>query len=94
MSSASESGGPPWEAYNPDGSIHMGGVPERLLHHPEMQRRGIRLGYAMNPVRTAEIPWSAPSPESFVGFRLRFRPRGPTVRCQSARPRYGRTAYL
>ena len=56
MSSASESSGPPWEAYNPDGSIHMGGVPERLLHHPEMQRRGIRLGYAMNPVRTAEVP--------------------------------------
>ncbi|KAI0325206.1 hypothetical protein GY45DRAFT_1330626 [Cubamyces sp. BRFM 1775] len=46
---SSESSGPPWEAYNPDGSIHMGGVPDRLLDHPEMQRRGITLGYAMHP---------------------------------------------
>ncbi|KAH9886276.1 hypothetical protein C8Q73DRAFT_658744 [Cubamyces lactineus] len=41
--------GPPWIAYNPDGSIHMGGVPDRLLHHPEMERRGIKLVGAMNP---------------------------------------------
>ncbi|KAI0325204.1 hypothetical protein GY45DRAFT_280962 [Cubamyces sp. BRFM 1775] len=45
----SESTGPPWIAYNPDGSIHFGGVPDRLLNHPEMRRRGIKLGGAMNP---------------------------------------------
>ncbi|KAI0324122.1 hypothetical protein GY45DRAFT_1331878 [Cubamyces sp. BRFM 1775] len=45
----SESAGPPWMAYHPDGSIHISGVPDRLLHHPEMQRRGIRLAYALKP---------------------------------------------
>ena len=56
--SMSDPDGPPWIAYNPDGSIHMGGVPERLLHHPEMQRRGIKLVAALNPVRLCE---SAPN---------------------------------
>ncbi|KAI0655868.1 hypothetical protein C8Q70DRAFT_1122401 [Cubamyces menziesii] len=47
--SSEESTGPPWIAYNPDGSMHMGGVPDRLLHHPEMLRRGIKLAGAMSP---------------------------------------------
>ncbi|KAI0324124.1 hypothetical protein GY45DRAFT_1263479, partial [Cubamyces sp. BRFM 1775] len=41
--------GPPWIAYNPDGSIHFGGVPGRALHHPEIQRRGIKLAGALKP---------------------------------------------
>ncbi|KAI0655844.1 hypothetical protein C8Q70DRAFT_1015896 [Cubamyces menziesii] len=57
----SDPDGPPWIAYNPDGSIHMGGVPERLLHHPEMQRRGIKLVAALNPgVVFCSIPTENP----------------------------------
>ncbi|KAI0325207.1 hypothetical protein GY45DRAFT_1330628 [Cubamyces sp. BRFM 1775] len=43
------SDGPPWFAYDPDGEIVYGGVPDRLLHHPEIRRRGIRLTDAIKP---------------------------------------------
>ncbi|KAH9886280.1 hypothetical protein C8Q73DRAFT_285685 [Cubamyces lactineus] len=43
------SDGPPWMAYNPDGTEHCGGVPDRLLKHPEMRRRGIILTDALKP---------------------------------------------
>ena len=45
------SDGPPWFAYDSDGQIVYGGVPERLLHHPEIRRRGIKLTNALKPVR-------------------------------------------
>ena len=44
------SDGPPWFAYDPDGEIRFGGVPDRLLHHPEILRRGIKLTNALKPV--------------------------------------------
>ncbi|KAJ8481351.1 hypothetical protein ONZ51_g6048 [Trametes cubensis] len=34
---------PPWYARYPNGDINCGGVPDRLLNHPELQRRGIVL---------------------------------------------------
>ncbi|KAJ8472631.1 hypothetical protein ONZ51_g8391 [Trametes cubensis] len=43
------SDGPPWFAYDPDGEIRYGGVPDRLLHHPEILRRGIKLTDALKP---------------------------------------------
>ncbi|KAH9886284.1 hypothetical protein C8Q73DRAFT_285790 [Cubamyces lactineus] len=49
MQMESTNGGPPWFAYFPDGSVRLGGVPERLLHHPEMHRRGITLTDALKP---------------------------------------------
>ena len=41
---------PPWYAREPDGSIIFSGVPERLVGHPELVRRGIELDYAVKPV--------------------------------------------
>ncbi|KAI0655854.1 hypothetical protein C8Q70DRAFT_1015952 [Cubamyces menziesii] len=43
------SDGPPWFAYYPDGDIRFGGVPDRLLDHPEIRRRGINLTDALKP---------------------------------------------
>ncbi|KAJ3013913.1 hypothetical protein NUW54_g1453 [Trametes sanguinea] len=43
--------GPPWFAFNPDGSVHLGGVPEQILRHPGLQKRGITLVDAVKPVR-------------------------------------------
>ncbi|KAI0655848.1 hypothetical protein C8Q70DRAFT_1122396, partial [Cubamyces menziesii] len=43
------SDGPPWFAYDPDGEIRFGGVPDRLLHHPEIRRRNINLTDALKP---------------------------------------------
>ncbi|KAI0654282.1 hypothetical protein C8Q70DRAFT_1028602 [Cubamyces menziesii] len=40
---------PPWYAREPDGSIIFSGVPERLVGHPELVRRGIELDYAVKP---------------------------------------------
>ncbi|KAH9896632.1 hypothetical protein C8Q73DRAFT_686338 [Cubamyces lactineus] len=40
---------PPWYARNPDGSIHCSGVPDRLVDHPELLRRGIVLDDSLKP---------------------------------------------
>ncbi|KAJ8463610.1 hypothetical protein ONZ51_g10156 [Trametes cubensis] len=40
---------PPWYAREPDGSILCSGVPERLVRHPELVKRGIGLDYALKP---------------------------------------------
>ncbi|KAI0330092.1 hypothetical protein GY45DRAFT_1251577 [Cubamyces sp. BRFM 1775] len=40
---------PPWYATTPDGDIIFGAVPDRLLCHPELQRRGIVLREPMKP---------------------------------------------
>ncbi|KAJ8462841.1 hypothetical protein ONZ51_g10643 [Trametes cubensis] len=40
---------PPWYARNPDGKIVLGAVPDRLLNHPELQRRGIVLRDSSKP---------------------------------------------
>ncbi|KAI9056603.1 hypothetical protein FKP32DRAFT_1444228 [Trametes sanguinea] len=44
-----DEGRPPWFAFNPDGSIHLGGVPERILRHPGLQKRGITPVDAVKP---------------------------------------------
>ena len=41
---------PPWYARHPDGSIHFSGVPDRLVRHPELVRRGIVLDDSLKPV--------------------------------------------
>ena len=41
---------PPWFARHPNGKINCGGVPDRLLNHPELQRRGIVLRDSSKPV--------------------------------------------
>ncbi|KAL7284499.1 hypothetical protein ACG7TL_001790 [Trametes sanguinea] len=46
---SSNDGNPPWLAFNPDGSIHFGGVPERILCHPGLQKRGITPVDAVKP---------------------------------------------
>ncbi|KAL1939042.1 hypothetical protein VTO73DRAFT_10302 [Trametes versicolor] len=44
------SGNPPWYAPPfPDGIWNIGGVPERLRHHPVIQQRGIHLSHALKP---------------------------------------------
>ncbi|KAJ3010204.1 hypothetical protein NUW54_g2557 [Trametes sanguinea] len=45
-----DEGRPPWFAFNPDGSIHLGGVPERILRHPGLQKRRITPVDAVKPV--------------------------------------------
>ncbi|KAI0330095.1 hypothetical protein GY45DRAFT_786728 [Cubamyces sp. BRFM 1775] len=40
---------PPWYARNPNGSINCSGVPDRLIDHPELLRRGIVLIDSMKP---------------------------------------------
>ncbi|KAI0330101.1 hypothetical protein GY45DRAFT_1303599 [Cubamyces sp. BRFM 1775] len=40
---------PPWYATTPDGDVILGAVPDRLLCHPELQRRGIVLRQSMKP---------------------------------------------
>ncbi|KAI0328456.1 hypothetical protein GY45DRAFT_1355149 [Cubamyces sp. BRFM 1775] len=40
---------PPWYGRHEDGSIHYSGVPNRLLSHPELVRRGIVLHDALKP---------------------------------------------
>ncbi|KAI0658959.1 hypothetical protein C8Q70DRAFT_140952 [Cubamyces menziesii] len=40
---------PPWYARNPSGSINCSGVPDRLIDHPELLRRGIVLIDSMKP---------------------------------------------
>ncbi|KAJ8462842.1 hypothetical protein ONZ51_g10644 [Trametes cubensis] len=40
---------PPWYARHPDGSIHFSGVPDRLVRHPELVRRGIVLDDSLKP---------------------------------------------
>ncbi|KAH9853204.1 hypothetical protein C2E23DRAFT_868359 [Lenzites betulinus] len=32
---------PPWYVYSPDGRFEPGGIPDRLLHHPTIQERGM-----------------------------------------------------
>ncbi|OSD00612.1 hypothetical protein PYCCODRAFT_1437208 [Trametes coccinea BRFM310] len=41
--------GPPWFARHPDGTIHLGGVPERLQRHPKLIERGITLADSLKP---------------------------------------------
>lgn len=47
---ASGGSGYPLYVYYPDGQIDRGGIPDRLKHHPELQRRGIVLWEALKPV--------------------------------------------
>ncbi|KAI0328454.1 hypothetical protein GY45DRAFT_1281814 [Cubamyces sp. BRFM 1775] len=50
LESVSEaSDNPPWYGRHEDGSIHYGGVPDRLLSHPELVRRGIVLHWSVKP---------------------------------------------
>lgn len=42
---------PPWYTFFPDGNMNPGGVPDRLLRHPELQKRGIIPNAAFKPVR-------------------------------------------
>ncbi|KAH9846045.1 hypothetical protein C2E23DRAFT_744957 [Lenzites betulinus] len=39
--SAAAGTNPPWYVTSPDGSFDPGGIPDRLLHHPELQGRGM-----------------------------------------------------
>ncbi|KAL7284503.1 hypothetical protein ACG7TL_001794 [Trametes sanguinea] len=41
--------GPPWFARHPDGTIHLGGVPERLQRHRKLKERGIALADSLKP---------------------------------------------
>ncbi|KAI0676927.1 kinase-like domain-containing protein [Trametes maxima] len=41
--------GPPWYGTHPDGTTHYSGVPDRLLHHPDLLQRGIVLNDTLNP---------------------------------------------
>ncbi|OSD00622.1 hypothetical protein PYCCODRAFT_1469275 [Trametes coccinea BRFM310] len=47
--STNGTGGPPWLAFNSDGSIHLSGVPERIIRHPGLKKRGITLADALKP---------------------------------------------
>ncbi|KAH9855436.1 hypothetical protein C2E23DRAFT_583977 [Lenzites betulinus] len=40
---------PPWYVTSPDGSFDPGGIPDRLLHHPELQERGMVPTSPINP---------------------------------------------
>ncbi|KAH9896630.1 hypothetical protein C8Q73DRAFT_788965 [Cubamyces lactineus] len=40
---------PPWYARHANGTVNFGGVPDRLLNHPELQRRGIVLRDSSKP---------------------------------------------
>lgn len=47
---------PPWYTYLPDGRFDPGGIPERLLRHPELQKRGIVPTGTFKPVRQIVRP--------------------------------------
>ncbi|EIW53690.1 uncharacterized protein TRAVEDRAFT_52809 [Trametes versicolor FP-101664 SS1] len=56
------SGNPPWYAPPfPDGTWNIGGVPERLSSHPEIQKRGMHLSHALKP-GTVFVTLVAPAP--------------------------------
>ncbi|KAH9846054.1 hypothetical protein C2E23DRAFT_744990 [Lenzites betulinus] len=40
---------PPWYVFSPDGEFDPGAIPDRLLHHPELQERGMVPVVPINP---------------------------------------------